>query len=776
MYKKIFVVLVFLLIGLSACEKDEVIDDNTPDFLTYELDSNHFENFYEINYYLDFHLEGSYEVNLSIDEIFDFDITDLEVTLTLKVTEIYQDNEYIESYDIVLDDTFQVSYSFKSEFDPLMIQAYISEFDIDVSSGTIETDDDIDLKSFNYPVDIAFDKDKIIHIEDQKENENNYLAFMDLIESMDKDDINQMRLQTTEKTQLIQGSMSYEQQVSSEIKMQQDPFYLGYTKDGLTTHIESYEYDQYVFYETHRDFMHQNKYLVHPQIIDPYTLSSLIEQMGGVDQSEVTDDFYYSPDKMSFDKIEYGYRVDALLKDFMPEDAYQELVTIYQSEGLDTSVLEISLISLRLTFVNNIYELSISMAFNFQEPIIQTIRSKVTYQMNYNPFTPKYILDDDYMIVPGSSIDEVVFETDPLVSNTISLSPNPHVFKVYLEKGQYLMHVDTEYVLIDVLDQDGFEGNQFIGYQNPSAWDFEDVFIIDEDGYYYFVAHSNYDIDAYTFYAEKLEIESNLNEPKTLVLGNNDIEILSQYDFDYFTYDAPEDMYLEVSSDQTSLLFFQSINNKKHYLQNYYLFEFNVGRNWIYVEKGLNEIYFNHPSPIDANINVKAYGDLLYQSDNFSEMTPISDEFLDRPMFLGPFVNNSYLSFEAERAVYTFSYETSNSQFYGGIQIINATTNELFGYVYFDQTDTYDIIMEEGSYILVMSSGNYMELNLKVDKTLIENHITYETLSHVSTYDIDISEIPYVEGMLIDFYHQPRHRFTNRCTTNYCCGYWKVWS
>ena len=78
-----------------------------------------------------------------------------------------------------------------------------------------------------------------------------------------------------------------------------------------------------------------------------------------------------------------------------------------------------------------------------------------------------------------------------------------------------------------------------------------------------------------------------------------------------------------MATDAITLLFFQSETNKKDYIQNYYLFEFNIGRNWIYVEKGINHIYFNHPTAIQASIHVKDYGRLPHQSDIFDEMTSI---------------------------------------------------------------------------------------------------------------------------------------------------------
>jgi hypothetical protein len=760
-YKKIILMMIFIILFLSACEKPEDNEEQTPAIQTYQLESSNFENFYVIDYFLDFDLEGSYEVALTLKDIYEFDISELDVTFHIEVTEIYQHSEFTESYELNLQSIDQDEYIFHSVIDAYMINAYISEFSITVVSGTIKTSEELELESYTYPIVIEYDNDSYIDIKDPEENLENYEKMMSLFEDMDRFDANQMQIQMTQKTQLMQGYQSYSEQTSTKMSMQNDPFYFSFEDEGFKTYIEQYEdNDQYLFYETQEDYMYENQYIVHPILMDQHSVLSIIDQLGGTEETTMTDEFIYDPDNMLFEDIEYGYKIDALLKDFMPEDAFQELISIYESQGLNTDVLESSQVTMSLTYIDDVYELEITMAFSFLEPVEQTIRSTVIYEIDYNAFTPKHILDDDLWIAPATTMEDVIFETDPLVSNTIPFSPEPHVFKVYLEAGQYVMHVDSDYVLIDVLNQDGMDGNEFFGYQEPGTWDFKDTFFVKEDGFYYFVAHSNHSVDAYTFYAEKLQYEAEIYEPKTLVYGDNHIEILDRYDLDYFVFDAPRDMFLEVTSDQTTLQFFQSETNKKDYIQNYYVFEFSIGRNWIYVEEGLNYIYFNHPTPIEATLNVKDYGELPHQSNQIEEMSIVSDNFLDTPMLLGPQMGESYLRFDAEKAVYTFSCESSNDILSPRAEIYRTENDEFVDYIYFDQSDTYHLIMEEGSYYMVIRSGNYVEFNIKATSVLIENQIINETLSHIPTYDVPIDQIPYVEGMLIDFEHEPRHRFS----------------
>ena len=759
-YKKIFLLTFFVVLLLSACEKPEDNEEETPAIQTYQLESNNFENFYDVDYVLDFNLEGSYEVTFTIHELYEFDITELDVTFHIEVTEIYQYSEFTELYDLNLQSIDQDEYIFSSVIDGSMIHAYISEFNITVTSGTITTLEVIELESYTYPVVIEYDEDSMIDIKNPEKNLENYEKMMVLFEEMDRFDANQMQIQMTQKTVLILGYQSFSEQISTRMNMQNDPFYFSFENGEFKTYIEQCEdSDQYLYYETQEGYMYENQYIVHPILMDQHSVLSIIDQLDATEETTMTDDFIYDPDHMLFEEIENGYTIDALLKDFMPDDAFQELKVIYESQGLNTDVLDTSLVTMRLTYIDNVYELEVSMAFSFLEPVEQTIQSTVIYEIDYNAFTPKHILDDDLWIAPATTIEDVIFETDPQLSNTIPLTPNPHVFKVYLEAGQYVMHVDSDYVLIDVLNQDGMDGNEFFGYQDPSTWDFQDTFFVKADGYYYFVAHSDYSVNAYTFYAEKLDHEAEIYQPKTLDYGDNHIEILDRYDLDVFVFDAPRDMFLEVTSNQTTLQFFQSETSKKNYIQNYYVFEFNIGRNWIYVEEGLNYIYFNHPTPIEATINVKDYGELPHQSNQIEEMSILSDHFLDTPMLLGPQMDSSYLRFDADKAVYTFSYESSNDILSPRVEIYHTENDEFVDYVYFDQSDTYDLIMEEGSYYMVFSSGNYVEFNIRATSVLIENQIVNETLGHISTYDVPIDQMPYVEGMLINFDHQPRHRF-----------------
>lgn len=762
MNKITIVFSIVMLLLLSGCNPNEAIDeDDLPKGYTYLLTTENFENFYDIDYRLNYNLEGSYEVLLSVESKFDFDIKLLDVTLYIEVTENYQSTDVTEYYETQINTYSKLDYVFEREQNPLMRHAFISKFYLVLESGEVHTIDVVELKRFEYPLEFEYNETPIITIEDPIKNAENYQGFMDLIASIERTDANQMLVTTTQTTQVIQGFNTLFEQETSEMRMQNEPFYFGYTLDGVTTHMHTVgDSGDFMLYHTYPDSMQDDKYLVRPVRIDSYTMLSMIEQLGGTNEVEFSEAFFYDHEKMAFKSIFNGYAIEALLKDFMPEDAYNELVSIYAYAGLDTSILETSIVTMRLTYTNDIYVLTVSMAFNFLEPIQQTVRSTVSYTINYNPFVAPNITDENIYIMPANSVEGIIIDTDPLIETSVLISPEPHYFKVYLEAGQYLMHVDSDLVLIDVLGVDGFEGNTFFGYQNPYTWDFKNTFFIASDGYYYFVAHSNYTLDGYSFYAEKLENTAEIYEPKTLVLGDNHIDINGQYDLDYYVFDAPNDMYLEVTGDATTLLFFQSVTNKKDYIQNYYLFEFDVPRNWIYVQKGLNYLYFNHKTPLATTIHIKDYGDLPYQSSDTEQMPFISDTFLDTPMLLGSQMDDAYLRFDAQRAVYTFSYESSNDRLTASIGIYRVEDNEIIDYVYFDQGATYDLIMEPGTYYMVFNSSNYLELNIKVTKTLIEDQIIEETLEHVLTYDVQTEDIPFIEGMLIDFHHAPRHRFT----------------
>lgn len=427
MYKKAFVVMVFILFLLSACDETDDPIDEIPTTQTYQLETSNFENFYAIEYDLVYDQEGAYEVTFSFNALFDFDIDDLDLTFYYEVTEVYQDKEQIEKFDINFKSISNLDHVYKSMLNPLLINAYLSKIDLLVSSGTITTSDTLNLLTYTYPIIIENEHHSGIDIDDPIKNRSNYEQLMAIFDSMDLIESNHMQVRMTQKTRVLQNNQTYGEEIYSNMHIQNDPFYFGYTMNGATTHIEQFEdSEEFLLYETSHEYMYENQYIVHPTLIDRHTMISLVEQIGGMNESEVSDDFYYDPEKMLFDEIDYGYRVNALLKDFMPEDDYQELVLIYESQGLNPNVLETSQVTMRLTHIDDVYELTIAMGFHFLEPIEQTIKSTVIYRIDYSEFTPRHILDDDLLIAPATTMEDVIFETDPLVPNNIHFSPDLH--------------------------------------------------------------------------------------------------------------------------------------------------------------------------------------------------------------------------------------------------------------------------------------------------------------------------------------------------------------
>src|SRR5690606_14833027 len=180
----------------------------------------------------------------------------------------------------------------------------------------------------------------------------------------------------------------------------------------------------------------ENKYIVNPVLLTADNVDEMLNNLGPIGGNEVSSDFMYNPESMRFDKVFNGYTINAYLKEFVPVDTYNELVYTYESLGLGSSVLEKSIVTLTLTYSDDIYTLQVAMQFDFEEPIVQTVRSIMTYRINYKSFTPKNIMDSDLIIMPASQMENVIFETDPFAGVVIPKTPAPDYFKVYLEAGQ----------------------------------------------------------------------------------------------------------------------------------------------------------------------------------------------------------------------------------------------------------------------------------------------------------------------------------------------------
>ena len=124
-------------------------------------------------------------------------------------------------------------------------------------------------------------------------------------------------------------------------------------------------------------------------------------------------------------------------------------------------------------------------------------------------------------------------------------------------------------------------------------------------------------------------------------------------------------------------------------------------------------------------------------------------------MLLGHSMGDAYLRFDTQKAVYTFEYISSNDRLTASMRIFRASDDQFIRHVYLDKGKSYDLIMEAGAYYIIINSGNHLEFNVKVTETLIENQIMPTTLAHVATYDTPTEDIPFIEGMLINFEHAP---------------------
>lgn len=752
----IFIILSFLL---TACTETKEIDEEL-ELNTYELQTNTFQNFYDINYTLTFDQSGTYEITLSYNAKDEFIAQGLQLNFYITVTEFYENAKLDEVYEISSNHSNTFTHTFEREANPLLKHAYISAFNLELQSGRVLSTKTYELSNYEYPVLIDGSYSTGIPIENLALNLENYAAYMELLSSIDRVDANQIMMSMTQLTQIQQGEQIYTESTTSDTYVQLEPFYLATHADGVSNYIHAFENDMYITFQTDSYNRLENKYIVNPVLLTADNVDEMLNSLGPIGGNEVSSDFMYNPESMRFDKVFNGYTIRAYLKDFVPVDTYNDLVYTYESLGLGSSVLEKSIVTLTLTYTDDIYTLQVAMQFDFEEPIIQTIRSIMTYRINYKSFTPKNIMDSDLIIMPASQMENVIFETDPFAGVVIPKTPAPDYFKVYLEAGQYVMVPQNEYVSIDILDSNGMIADQFFTYQVDSTGSFSNTFFIEANGYYYFVAHSYYPLDSYGFNIIKIDHPANITSPKTLVYGDNTVEVSGQYDLDYFVFEAPEDMYLEVTSTQNNLRYIQNVNNLKDYLENTNLFEFGIPRNWIYVTMGTNHIYFNNDSGFNDTIHVQPYGQLLHRTDDLETMSSITNAFLDKPLLLGPFMDPAHLKLEAEHAIYTFSYQSSNDILKPRIQLINALNGITEKYVYFDKGNTYDIILDAKTYYIQLDSGNNVEYNIKVDINRIEDDIIIESLGIIESYDVSMDQIPYVSGQIININHKRMHRFT----------------
>jgi hypothetical protein len=764
MRKIITLIMLILALFLNACDKNEDPPIGDPDQNTYlythHVNKANFESFYEIDFNLEV-TETGYQIFLEVTHKFDFEPEFLNVSFILYVT--YQaDNvadEMVHQYRQTQFKTF--SHTFENQIDDIE-SAYVSEFDLTVTSGRVHTNRYIPIQTKEYPIYYEAPVDEIISIEipDPVQNLANYEAFMVILDDFDQVDSDHLSFYYSESLTVQSQYQTYTTTTANHFQLSADPFYLAYESEGFKEIFMQSPYDeQMIYFNMTSQQMVNGRYIVRPIIVPPEVLLAFLTNIEIDDSSGPVDDYSFNPEIMRFESMTGGFLVSAYLKDFVSKEEYDLIVDAYVEMGIDPEVLEDTIVKFSLLSDNLSYRFNIEMVFDFEETYEQTITTKVDYIFDFKPFEQISLSSSSLYVMPPTMTENILSPIDPFVENVVLESPRPHVFKVYLEPGQYLMHTNHENIKIDVLDLNMQNADQFITYQNDYVGRFRKTFFIENEGYYYLRSHRYYySGTSYTFSIEKLDFTSNIHEPIHLDFGQNHISIEHDMELVAYQFNAPRDMVIKVSGDAASLRYIGELSYSPDQYQLIRMFDFGEQEMFMLAKEGLNLIYFNNEQPIDFVLTIIDYGDLLYKSDDVSEMTSIGLDFLDEPMLIGIGFGSSYLRFDAIHGIYTFQFQKSFDFLHASIILIDANTHQEVRNIYSDSTSP--IIIQAGNYYLKILASNVFEFNIKYEVTPYENPIILEEIESYPTYDMTNEDFPYFEGLLYDFYHKPVHRFT----------------
>lgn len=753
---------IICVLFLTACLKPLEDDiEEEPIAYRHTLQTSNFESFYEVEYILTSLDEGAYTVRLKVEPKSTFTVTNLDVDFKITVTEKFGAVEVLEVFDYDTTVITKLDTQFQIEPNPLRKSAYISSFELSVTSGMIETLHTIQVETKTYPIHFDAPNQSLIVIEDPVKNHENYVAFSALMEQLNQVDSNFVTVEKTETLQMKSGFESDSQQSHIITKVVNEPF--GITIEDTGTTITMYKSnidDGYIIFASNPFSQIDGKMVIEPSLISNEDFLMILGDYGGVLVPDYSEDYIYNPDKMLFATMTNGFSVKSHIKDFVPADAYQELVNLYAGLGLDTDILENTLVEMMFSHKNGIYTIVIDMVFEFKEPIEQTIRSTISVTMDFESFTIAKMTDESFIIIPPDSLEDVFMETDPFEATYVPTSPDSHYFMVSLDEGQYMMHIDTAYVDIEILDNLGNPADVGITYGVDTTWRFKDIFYVKEKGLYYFKMSSIYYPDSYTFYIEQLTPTVTIDNKTPLALGENTIIIDGSYDLKQYTFDAEEAMVLEVTGVMSDLYYIQKESWYPDTYRNRFLYEFNTDTAYLVLHKGENSFYFNSENALSTTIQVSEYGPLHHKTKDIETMASIEDEYLDSPVLLGDGLGYSYLKLDAKYAVYDFSMISNLAIHYTGVVIYDALTDERVQTLYTDKDGKAKIVLDAGLYYIEMAANVRLEFNIKVEETLIENQIIEEVLDSVDNIQIESSEFPKVSGMLINENHEPRHRFT----------------
>lgn len=280
----------------------------------------------------------------------------------------------------------------------------------------------------------------------------------------------------------------------------------------------------------------------------------LSEALGSVD---VENSIELDTSKCNITKDDNTYTVEAYATDMMGEDITSQLVELYNSLGLDSSILSKITVKTAIEFTDTGYSetmgMNIVMAVEGQ---IVEMPFGVETSIDYSEVEKIDFLGGEYKISPPMSIDEVYTTTDA----TQAFDVNGGYYRVQLQKGQYYVLYQnnpayfekntytTGYYATHIYDVDGNEIKWNLDSKESRFYNYN--ITIPSDGLYYVSFSNGNENDIVTLVKCDYETIYDIDNPKTFSLNTSGV-IEGLYDIENYVFTSERNEALLIKNTST---------------------------------------------------------------------------------------------------------------------------------------------------------------------------------------------------------------------------------
>ena len=614
--KKSIWVLFALMLLLSGCQQQE------KEVLTYGLSKSSFESYYDVYYQIK-PVDDTSAVSFRVSPKYEYQTDNAMVNVSIYI-------EYVFNYELVQEVMSGIINITETDemIKPLLVGSnhQIVGYTIDQAVGFINTTETITAETHTYTK--PFEETDEIKIEDKQ---NSLLQYQTLVEKLDEQKVifsNGFKLtQTMDMTLSIGSSVETTTESMTEVYEELSNYYY------LSANHNELIVDGNRLYSFEGDYYNLKRLLeTEPITAAEFGLQTLHLKEAFEYESQLKNTYLYQ-------RTDDIFKVTAALKDMLDVETYLSLVALYDSLGLDSSLIENSRIFIVFDFTDGFsIETSYSLVYPEQSMVV-TSSVLQAFSHEYEKIDPT--TDERYVIAHPDTMAEVNQLTD-LESTTFQQAPGGiHYYKGYLETGIYEFNISNSYYEYALYNEDGY----MLMLTYPEINGVSRYITINQPGYYYVkIDRTEAPVkNDYSFFMYKTVLSDYLN---TIDLSTNntfDFELETETDMIQLVFPYSGYKIINITLDSTApiTIYYEDITGYK---------AVTVTDSFRHLLKtGLNKLYVKGVSTVNLEYSLENLNHGLYNA-YYDVMVPLGTTYLANDFFFGNEPGYVYLRFEVLNA------------------------------------------------------------------------------------------------------------------------------